>query len=68
VQLITASYLSMAVGANGLVQIGDYLMTVSPNALSRADLQNPNVALVFEPGSREEELVIVSVHASNGER
>jgi hypothetical protein len=60
VQLITSSYLSMAVGANGLVQIGDYLMTVSPNALSRADLQNPNIALVFSPGPSEEELVITT--------
>jgi hypothetical protein len=60
VEIISDAYLSLAVGSTSLLQIGDYALTFSANSITRAELQNKNLALVFTPGATEEELMIVT--------
>jgi hypothetical protein len=43
------------------VSVGDYILLVSPNAISKEDILNPDVMFVFAPGAKEEECYVVQL-------
>jgi hypothetical protein len=50
----------LLLNASNVLRIGDCILQVSPTAISKSDLENKEMMLVFKDGDKEEEFSIVS--------